>query len=338
MQENVVASRSNKARSVKPVLSALLAASVFALSACGGDNSQTAASAPRLAAVSGQNVVMTAGAQLSDYQEVVQRIYVAYFGRPADTSGLPFFEQQFLNAGAPTNVQGVNQAYLTNANVKALVDFFGTSAESQALYSGSTQQFLTAIYHNLYNRDPDAGGLAYWAAKIDSGELTRANAAVSLMAGAQSTDADIISNKVQAATSFTNALDTDQKKAGYDGLSANATVRTMLGTVDNTTNLQAFQATITSTISTLANNKLSSQALAIVTNRCTGCHSASPTIAGYPQARTTPYDTAAQIKAGSSAIYLDAVATTDMPDGNNLTGMTEAERTLLGQWVNAGAP
>jgi hypothetical protein len=37
-----------------------------------------------------------------DYKDVVQQIYVAYFGRPADADGLGYYEALFLAANAPT--------------------------------------------------------------------------------------------------------------------------------------------------------------------------------------------------------------------------------------------
>ena len=83
----------------------------------------------------------------SSYSSLVQELYVAYFGRPADYYGLQNFETALAAANAPTDPAALALAYSTNAAVKSLVDSFGTSAESTALYgSGSTESFVNAIF------------------------------------------------------------------------------------------------------------------------------------------------------------------------------------------------
>lgn len=86
---------------------------------------------------------------------------------------------------------------------------------------------------------------------INRGLLTRANAAVSIMAGAQSTDSAIIGNKTHVAGAFTAGLDTDAKTKAYSGLTANAFIRSVLRLVSDATDLVVFQATIDSAISDL---------------------------------------------------------------------------------------
>jgi uncharacterized membrane protein len=49
------------------------------------------------------------------------------------------------------------------------------------------------------------------------------------------------------------------------------------------------------------------------------------------------FDTPDQIQSRAQRILERAVTTRTMPLGN-LTGVTEAERELLGQWVRSGAP
>ena len=77
------------------------------------------------------------------------------------------------------------------------------------------------------------------------------------------------------------------------------------------------------------------QVRGIVAERCTACHSQHPTkVDAAPKGIT--FDTAAQIKAEAAAIDLQAVQTKAMPLGN-VTGMTQAERELLGRWIAQGA-
>jgi cytochrome c len=76
----------------------------------------------------------------------------------------------------------------------------------------------------------------------------------------------------------------------------------------------------------------------IIATRCTVCHSAKPTQAGFSTAPMgIVFDTPAKIKAQSAAIVAQSVKTHSMPLAN-MTHMTEKERALVGAWVVAGAP
>ena len=73
----------------------------------------------------------------------------------------------------------------------------------------------------------------------------------------------------------------------------------------------------------------------IVDQRCTACHSQQPTkVSTAP--RGIKFDTPEEIKAQAAAIEQQAVETRVMPLGN-VTGMTQAERDLLGRWIAQGA-
>lgn len=199
-----------------------------------------------------------AGASAASYATAVQQLYIAYFGRPADPSGLANFSAALAAANAPTTIQGLNTAYTTSAEVRSLVDAFGTSSESNALYAGATSTFVNAIYQNVLNRPAASSGLQFWTGAIDSGTLTRGNAALSIMAGALSNstaqgliDAQVVNNKVIVGASFTAALTSTEQSNAYRGASAAATVRTMLAGVTNATNTSTFQSAINSTVQAL---------------------------------------------------------------------------------------
>jgi uncharacterized membrane protein len=75
----------------------------------------------------------------------------------------------------------------------------------------------------------------------------------------------------------------------------------------------------------------------IIEQRCAPCHSQNPTDASF----TSPpagiaFDTPEEIRVRADAIEEQAVRTRAMPLGNT-TGMTEAERELLGRWIDQGA-
>lgn len=233
----------------KPTQYAALCTLSVLLAACGADRSadlQTTATASRVSAS-----VATQAQPASAYFNVVQHIYVGYFGRPADAGGLAFFAQHLSNLGAPTNIVDLNTAYADNAELRTVVNGFGISAESQALYAGDNSVFIDAVYRNLFSRAAEPVGKAFWVNAINLGHVTRASAAVQIMAAAQGTDRDVINKKITVASNFTTALNTAQRELAYSGLDANVVIRNLLGTVNLSTDTAAFQSNIDSTLNTL---------------------------------------------------------------------------------------
>jgi uncharacterized membrane protein len=76
----------------------------------------------------------------------------------------------------------------------------------------------------------------------------------------------------------------------------------------------------------------------ILDKHCSGCHAAHPTNPAF----TSPplgvvLDSPDHVRALAPRIKLVAVDAQIMPLGN-MTGMTAAERQMLGQWIAKGAP
>ena len=225
---------------MKRILIALFTA--LLLASCSGDSSSPGNQAnasdhqqPR----SSLKTTITA----DDYQNAVQILYVAYFGRPADPNGLINIEAVLLAAGAPTDVQGLDSAYTSNAQVFALVNSFGTSKESIALYgNGNSTAFVTAVFNNLLNRAPQTAGLTFWTGQIDSGALTQGGAALAIAAGALANtstqgllDAQLINNRLAVAASFTAEVSSQNATSAYVGATAAACARSELASVTATT-------------------------------------------------------------------------------------------------------
>jgi uncharacterized membrane protein len=72
--------------------------------------------------------------------------------------------------------------------------------------------------------------------------------------------------------------------------------------------------------------------------RCTPCHSASPTMPGYSSAPLgIRFDTEQEIRNRADQIIAVAVQSQFMPYLNQ-TNMTQAERDYLNSWYQAGKP
>ena len=93
----------------------------------------------------------------------LQELYVAYFGRPADPTGLDYWLSN-----------GVSQSYFASI-MHAQPEF------NDAYGSNSTENQINQIYQNLFNRDADATGLTYWSNQINNDVLQLAEIATHLI-------------------------------------------------------------------------------------------------------------------------------------------------------------
>jgi hypothetical protein len=151
------------------------------------------------------------------YTEAVQKLYVAYFSRPADPAGLAYWE------GVVTAAKG---------STTAVSAAFAASQEYKDTYAGLTETLtVNAIYNNLFGRDAEPAGLLYWAAALSAKTITVDNMVAQIANAAQGTDAVAYANKVEVATAFTVALDTTAEILAYNGASANAAAKEFLATI-----------------------------------------------------------------------------------------------------------
>lgn len=142
-----------------------------------------------------------------DYGNDVQKLYVAYFGRPADPAGLAFWTNALQNN--PNGYQAMSSA-------------FSMSLEYRATYAGlGNRALVTEVYDNLFGRVAEAAGVDYWANALDNGAIGFDNVVTQIAAGAQGLDRQIYNGKVAVSTSFTARVDTDVEKAAYSGAAAN---------------------------------------------------------------------------------------------------------------------
>ena len=155
--------------------------------------------------------------------DAVQRLYIAYFNRPADPASLAVYE-----AMLPSD------RVATQAELEAIAEqYFSPSAEYAALYAGmSNSEIVNAMYQNLFGRDAEPAGLLHWTAALIAGTETIASIALQLTYSAQGTDADSIAAKITAANAFTDEVESSTANiTGYNGNDAAASARTWLATV-----------------------------------------------------------------------------------------------------------
>lgn len=139
----------------------------------------------------------------TNYVNEVQKLYVAYFSRPADPAGLAFWIGQMQTN--PNAYQDIAQA-------------FSNSAEYRATYANLDNRAVVAeVYENLFSRQGDAAGIDFWTNAMATGALNLGNVVTGIAAGAQNQDSIAFTAKVGVSMQFTNRIDTDAEKAAYQG-------------------------------------------------------------------------------------------------------------------------
>lgn len=140
---------------------------------------------------------------MSIYTTAIQKLYVAYFSRPADAAGLAYWEGVVVAAKGDTS---------------AVSSAFAASAEYKATYANLNGRLvIDTVYMNLFGRHAEPGGLAYWGPLLQQGVLTVDIVVTAVAGGAQNADLVAYNSKVSAATAFTAALDTPEKVRSYEG-------------------------------------------------------------------------------------------------------------------------
>jgi hypothetical protein len=173
----------------------------------------------------------------SQYYEQIQQAYLAYYGRPADPAGQAYWANQLNNA---------------NGNMSVIINAFGTSAESTALYSGSnTAAQVNAIYQQLFGRQADVAGLNYYVNGINNGQFTLASVALNVFNGAQGADLTEVQAKEAYADAFTTAVgQTVSAQVAYAGTAAANNARAAVAGV---TSMTTEATAVTSLPTTVAN-------------------------------------------------------------------------------------
>lgn len=169
------------------------------------------------AAVAAAEVKLPVMPELSDpLAATLQKAYIAYFGRPADTGGLKYW------------VDGIHKT----GTVDGMVDLFGNSDEYHNLYAhSSSTAVVNSLYQHLFNRDAEVAGLNFWVKNLDAGNVTLAKIAYELVGGAQNSDLTILNEKIAAASMFTASLDTQREVDLYSNNTSSLNARKWLSTV-----------------------------------------------------------------------------------------------------------
>jgi hypothetical protein len=127
------------------------------------------------------------------YADIVQKAYIAYYGRPADPAGLSFWIDRLEQAAG---------------DLGAIIEDFGNSIEFVERFGNLTnQQLIVQVYQQLLGRSPDPAGSAFYLSKLDNNEISLQTFTLDVLFGATGADVATINNKLVVANFFTDNVD-----------------------------------------------------------------------------------------------------------------------------------
>ena len=134
-------------------------------------------------------------------EEQVASTYIAYFGRGADAAGFNYWVNEFQQGGAAV-LSNIASEFAPQVETETLYPFM---AHPQGASDAQVSTFLDSVYHNLFNRSGDAGGLAYWTAEIQATIAAGqgiGSVLITIMNGAQGGDITTLMGKVAVGLEY----------------------------------------------------------------------------------------------------------------------------------------
>ena len=159
---------------------------------------------------------------LQNSAQVVQSLYLAYLGRAADPDGLAYWQGQ-LDAGE------VSESVIKQAII-------GSDEATGYLSELDSSEYVRSIYNHYFEREPGDDEVAYWAERVDSGELGRANVAITMIDAASESDQEALGAKLSVANYYSQNVAQDeydaQQALALDNLHSNEELYAALQQLD----------------------------------------------------------------------------------------------------------
>jgi hypothetical protein len=165
-------------------------------------------------------LTLKSGTTFTTAEQQVELLYVAYFGRAGDPVGVQFWIDNL--AGGIQSIEDIAKDFARQDESIHQYQFLETpSIANQAV----REDFVNSIFNNLFNRQADAAGLAYWTGQLATYQQTLTGVALAEAVGAfvlavakgaqndanhnggtDDNDATTLANKVAVAAYFTDHI------------------------------------------------------------------------------------------------------------------------------------
>ena len=120
-------------------------------------------------------------------EERLLDVYLAYYGRPADVAGLAYWRALADERG----------------DVGFTIDAFSQSTEFQRRFGQmDAVQLIANLYQQMYGREPDPAGAAFFGAQLASGQTSLVSIAIHIFDGRLGTDQLVVENRRKVARHF----------------------------------------------------------------------------------------------------------------------------------------
>ena len=130
----------------------------------------------------------------------VQRMYVAYYGRPADPTGIEYWQ---------TLLDRNKTSYTNDGEPQTITDFFGDSAEYTTYFGHmNTNELINSMFQRMFGRDADQEGIEYYEQLLNTGEANLVSIALQIADGATGIDYSTLQNKILVSNAFTQRVKT----------------------------------------------------------------------------------------------------------------------------------
>lgn len=126
------------------------------------------------------------------YQDIVQKAYIAYYGRAGDAPGIEYWASRLEEGGG---------------KLESIIDAFGTSAEFNEVFGHlDNESLIDNVYQQLLHRAPDASGKAFYLNLLNTGQTNLQRFTIDVLYGASGDDIATIQNKLEVANNITNSI------------------------------------------------------------------------------------------------------------------------------------
>jgi len=133
--------------------------------------------------------------------DLIQKLYIGYFGRAGDPEGLQYWVER---KAAGMSDAAIAQSFSVQDEAKAMYGFLA----APSLGMGQ-EAFLEAVYQNLFERSIDSEGLAYYQGQLNAGRPV-GGIILDIINGARNTsagqDLTTVTNKLAVANYYTEAV------------------------------------------------------------------------------------------------------------------------------------
>jgi len=154
----------------------------------------------------------------------IQKIYIGYFGRAGDPGGLNYWVGRY-NGGA--SLDQIANTFAVQPEATSLYAWLGAPNLNVGI-----AEFITEVYQNLFNRNPEPAGLAFWTQYLTEKGVGSAGVAIqTIINSAQGSDVTTLNNKATVANYYTSEFQFRQATWGNDDL---ADARAVVADVDAT--------------------------------------------------------------------------------------------------------